>query len=265
MTERGLAADIFVVVSLPRVTFLCFFSLLQSLDVLLSSNVLITGGAGYIGGHFTLRYLDMLAQAANQQREKEKEKEGAPAAPRGHFIIVDNLVRGSLQTIETLRSLSKKIDRDERAERAGTRGGADREQRQFLSFVQGDAGDSTFMSALLRRHQIDTIVHFAAPCYAYESVLYPLEYFVNVTTGMMGVLFSCAVLLLSLLLLLSVVGVFVVFVSPTVFLQKCIVCSEPYITHTPSPPPTHTYQHHHRCRRRHRHETRSHHRAAQGH
>lgn len=93
-------------------------------------NVLVTGGAGFIGSNF-VRYL-------------------LEAEPQVHIVNLDALTyAGSLENLKALPD----------AERH--------------TFVQGDICDREFVPSLLRQHQIDTIVHFAAETHVDRSILGP--------------------------------------------------------------------------------------------
>jgi dTDP-glucose 4,6-dehydratase len=93
-------------------------------------NVLVTGGAGFIGSNF-VRYL-------------------LQAEPQVRIVNLDALTyAGSLLNLEALP-------------------GAERH-----SFVEGDICDGDLVDALLRRHRIDTLVHFAAETHVDRSILSP--------------------------------------------------------------------------------------------
>ncbi|MBS3734031.1 MAG: UDP-glucose 4-epimerase GalE [Phycisphaerae bacterium] len=92
-------------------------------------NVLLTGGAGYIGSH--------VARAV---------------AASGHTpVIYDNLSKGHRTAV----------------------GG--------FAFVEADVGDAGTLTAALRDHAIDTVIHLAALAEAGESVEHPDRYFRNNT------------------------------------------------------------------------------------
>lgn len=96
-------------------------------------NILITGGAGFIGSNF-VRYL--LATQADIQ-----------------IINLDVLTyAGSLENL------------------------ADLPQAQRHTFVQGDICDGDLIAGLLRQHQIDTIVHFAAETHVDRSIYGPAQF-----------------------------------------------------------------------------------------
>jgi dTDP-glucose 4,6-dehydratase len=93
-------------------------------------NVLVTGGAGFIGSNF-VRYL------------LENE-------PQVQIVNLDALTyAGSLENLKDLPD----------------------EQRH--TFVQGDICDRPLVEDLLRRHAIDTLVHFAAETHVDRSILDP--------------------------------------------------------------------------------------------
>lgn len=50
-----------------------------------------------------------------------------------------------------------------------------------VSFIAGDFGDETLVDELLRRHEVDAIIHFAAKIVVPESVADPLGYYLNNT------------------------------------------------------------------------------------
>ncbi|HWE03226.1 MAG TPA: UDP-glucose 4-epimerase GalE [Tepidisphaeraceae bacterium] len=92
-------------------------------------NVLVAGGAGYIGSHTVKR----LREA-------------------GHTpVIYDNVSRGHREVIDILK----------------------------VPAVIADLNDSATLTATLREHKIDTVMHFAAYAYVGESVDKPLMYYRN--------------------------------------------------------------------------------------
>jgi dTDP-glucose 4,6-dehydratase len=96
-------------------------------------NVLITGGAGFIGANFVRHWL------ANTRE--------------GRVVVFDALTYAG--NIDSLTGL----DRDPR-----------------YVFVKGDICDETTVRTLLDRHQIDTIVHFAAESHVDRSILGPDDF-----------------------------------------------------------------------------------------
>ena len=114
--------------------------LLQSVHAM---NILVTGGAGYIGAHMTL----LLLTDTNVKH---------------NVVIIDNLSRGSMQQIHNLQ---RHVDPSR------------------FNFVQGDIGDETLVYNTLIKYNIDTVIHFAGYAYASESVHYPLVYYNNIVTS----------------------------------------------------------------------------------
>lgn len=110
-------------------------------------NVMVTGGAGYIGSHAVQRLL----------RD-------------GHTVVaVDNLVRGHAEAIEALRP--------------GSRG--------RLHFTKVDVAERGEIENLIRRHSVDTVLHFAALAYVGESVEQPLRYYRANTAAAVSLLEAC--------------------------------------------------------------------------
>jgi UDP-glucose-4-epimerase GalE len=100
-------------------------------------NVLVTGGAGYIGSHA----VKQLAEA-------------------GHRVVtIDNLIRGHRQAVHP------------KAE-----------------FHQLDLADTAALADVLRRHEVECVMHFAALAYVGESVSDPLAYYENNTAGAVSLL-----------------------------------------------------------------------------
>jgi dTDP-glucose 4,6-dehydratase len=93
-------------------------------------NILITGGAGFIGSNF-IHYL---------LRHDHK----------GEVVNLDLLTyAGSLENLKDLPAVGK------------------------YTFCQGDIGDVDLVDQIMTRHQIDTIVHFAAETHVDRSILGP--------------------------------------------------------------------------------------------
>jgi dTDP-glucose 4,6-dehydratase len=103
-------------------------------------NVLITGGAGFIGSNFT-RYL-------------------LKVEPDVSIINLDALTyAGSMKNLENL---------------------PDPERH---TFVHGDINDRILVDRLLREHDIDTVVHFAAESHVDRSILGPEQF---IQTNILG-------------------------------------------------------------------------------
>ena len=95
-------------------------------------SVLVTGGAGYIGGHMTLGLLDA-----------------------GETVVVlDNLSTGFAWAVPDGAKL-----------------------------VVGDTGDADLVARLIAEHEVDAIAHFAAKIVVPESVIDPLDYYLNNTSN----------------------------------------------------------------------------------
>src|SRR5882672_2208327 len=105
-------------------------------------NVLVAGGAGYIGSHAVKR----LKQA-------------------GHTpVIYDNISRGHREVIDILK----------------------------VPAIIADLNDKAALTAALRDHKIDTVMHFAAYAYVGESVEKPLLYYQNNVATTISVLQAMA-------------------------------------------------------------------------
>jgi len=103
-------------------------------------NILVTGGAGFIGANF-VRFL-------------------LKAEPQAKIINLDLLTyAGSLENLKDL---------------------PDPERH---SFVQGDICDADLVNRLMREHQIETVIHFAAESHVDRSILGPGPF---VQTNVMG-------------------------------------------------------------------------------
>uniref|UniRef100_A0A7S3WE82 NAD(P)-binding domain-containing protein n=1 Tax=Emiliania huxleyi TaxID=2903 RepID=A0A7S3WE82_EMIHU len=112
------------------------------------TNVLVTGGAGFIASHFALMLVDS-----------------------GGFnvTVVDDLSRGSIHTILRLQELAKA---------AG----------QPLHFAQLDVARQFEMAALLRERAVELVVHFSGNAYVGESMVRPEDYFQNITVSTVALL-----------------------------------------------------------------------------
>ena len=58
-------------------------------------------------------------------------------------------------------------------------------------FVQGDTADKALVSQLLHKHQVETVIHFAAHTIVPESVADPLKYYRNNTCATRNLLECC--------------------------------------------------------------------------
>lgn len=100
-------------------------------------NVLVAGGAGYIGSHAVKQLIEA-----------------------GYRVVaVDNLFRGHRQAVD----------------------------RQ-AAFAEVDLADTRALADVLRQHEVDCVMHFAALAYVGESVTEPLRYYENNTAGTISLL-----------------------------------------------------------------------------
>ena len=106
-------------------------------------NVLVTGGAGFIGSHFALALLDRTGY---------------------NVTVVDDLSRGSIETILRLQALAE-------------------EAREPLNYARLDVHEEHAMYELLVAHRIDLVVHFSGNAYVGESMNNPESYFQNITAS----------------------------------------------------------------------------------
>ena len=107
------------------------------------NNILITGGAGYIGSHIVEHLL--------------KNK-------KNNIIIYDNLITGSKKLI------NKKA-----------------------KFIRGDIKDKKYLSKVILKNQIDSIIHLAAYLNISEAEKYKKKYFKNNVYGTLNLIQSCKI------------------------------------------------------------------------
>lgn len=91
-------------------------------------NILIIGGAGYIGSH-CVRQLEILGHRA---------------------VVLDNFVTGHRQAIDP-----------------------------SIVLYEGDMGDEELVGEILRKEEIEVVMHFAAHAFVGESMVEPLKYYDN--------------------------------------------------------------------------------------
>jgi len=108
-------------------------------------NVLVTGGAGYIGSHTVCQLIT-----------------------EGHVVIVyDNLSKGHRGAVPV-----------------------------EATFVEGDLRDGALLAEVLRSHQIEAVVHFAADSLVGESMSAPSKYYHNnvvATLALLDTMVECKV------------------------------------------------------------------------
>src|SRR5512135_1923391 len=97
----------------------------------MGGNVLVTGGAGYIGSHACK----------------------ALAASGYNPVAFDNLVYGHRWAVK------------------------------WGPFIRGDLADAALLEQILREHNVQAVLHFAAFAYVGESMEHPGRYFRNNVSG----------------------------------------------------------------------------------
>ena len=107
-------------------------------------NILVTGGAGFIGSNFIRYVLD-------------------DAGFDGRIINLDKLTYAG--NLMSLRDVAERFD----------------ESR--YEFVRGDINDYDLLADILKKYEIDTVVHFAAESHVDRSIYGPTEF---ITTNIVG-------------------------------------------------------------------------------
>ncbi|MCL2792114.1 MAG: dTDP-glucose 4,6-dehydratase [Spirochaetaceae bacterium] len=102
------------------------------------SNILVTGGAGFIGVNFIRYLLGKCAQTSNF---------------KGRIINLDALTYAG--NITSLKEINENFE----------------ETKYF--FEKGDIGDRTLVEKIFEKYAIDTVVHFAAESHVDRSILGP--------------------------------------------------------------------------------------------
>jgi len=112
-------------------------------------NILVTGGAGYIGSHVSVELLEL-----------------------GHkIIVIDNL---SNSQISALYNVSKIVNIDLNI---------DEDIDAYFTFIKADIRDKESLENIFSLHQIDAVIHFAGLKSVKESVENPTEYYSNNVDG----------------------------------------------------------------------------------
>jgi UDP-glucose 4-epimerase len=109
-----------------------------------SMNILLTGGAGYIGSHTCIA----LAEAGYTP------------------VIVDDFSNSNPAVLQRLQQITG----------------------QAIACERGDVADVAFMTEVLRRHQVQAVLHFAGFKAVGESVAQPLKYYRNNLGSTLGLL-----------------------------------------------------------------------------
>ena len=133
-------------------------------------NILVTGGAGFIGSHTCLLLL-----------EKGYE-----------VIVIDSLVNSSTKTLNNIKNIISSLNKS---------------KKQNLHFHEMDLKDkkelnNIFESQITLQKPIDTVIHFAGLKSVQESVLKPLKYWdenINTTLSLLSVMskYDCKKLVFS--------------------------------------------------------------------
>ncbi len=109
-----------------------------------SKQILVTGGAGYIGSH-----------AVKSLVEKGYE-----------VVVIDNLSKGHVEAVE-------------KAAAAGKVGGS----KGSAKLIQLDLSDSSALQTVFDEHQFEAVLHFAGSIEVGQSMKIPEKYFENNTVN----------------------------------------------------------------------------------
>lgn len=69
--------------------------------------------------------------------------------------------------------------------------GVERNLPRNIDFVRGDIADTALVSAILDKHKVDAVIHFAGSVVVPDSVEKPLEYYANNTAGARTLIEAC--------------------------------------------------------------------------
>jgi UDP-glucose 4-epimerase len=116
-------------------------------------NILITGGAGYIGSHVVKQIIENTDY---------------------NVVIIDNLSTGSLKTIKTLNKIHQQADKNTE-----------------LAFIEVDLKDFQIIEGIFKTKKFDAVIHFAASIVVPESVKNPIKYYMNNTVNTSNLINLC--------------------------------------------------------------------------
>ncbi|MGC9188047.1 MAG: UDP-glucose 4-epimerase GalE [Sulfurihydrogenibium sp.] len=116
-------------------------------------NILVTGGAGYIGSHVVKQLL-----------EETNHK----------ITIIDNLSTGSIKTVNTLKEIAKHVNKENN-----------------LSFIEADLSNFSLIEGIFKAKNFDAVIHFAASIVVPESVKNPIKYYMNNTVNTTNLIKLC--------------------------------------------------------------------------
>ncbi|MBN4070022.1 MAG: UDP-glucose 4-epimerase GalE [Alkaliphilus sp.] len=118
-------------------------------------NILVTGGAGYIGSHTCVALLEA-----------------------GHTVIIaDNLCNSKAETIDKIKEIVNQTSNEN----------IDNQ----ITFYKIDVTNEEAMGAIFTNHKIDGVIHFAGLKAVGESVEKPLEYYYNNIVSTMFLAKAC--------------------------------------------------------------------------
>jgi UDP-glucose 4-epimerase len=115
-------------------------------------NILVTGGAGYIGSHVVKQLLEHTDH---------------------DVTIIDNLSTGHRSTLDTLEQIARESGRGD------------------LRFYHADLADFAAIEKIFLSERFDALIHFAASIVVPESVENPLKYYMNNTVNTTNLVRLC--------------------------------------------------------------------------
>ena len=127
-------------------------------------NILVTGGAGFIGSHVCVKLLEL-----------------------GHkVVVIDNLSNSHYSSLENIAKILK----------------TNLSNNQNLFFFKGDIRDKEPLKKIFSTYRVDAVIHLAGLKSVKESVENPKKYFSNNVTGSMNLFavmkkFNCKAIIFS--------------------------------------------------------------------